>query len=106
MASSSRPKRVRYTFDVHFASQEEKDAFLRRLKGVRQKLTPPGSPPLDNCSLFSSLCDAIEADSPSTSAPVDEAASKSFMKNSGEFPSIMDCLCHSIMAIVTVWPIL
>ena len=97
---------MRYTFDVHFASQEEKDAFLRRLKCVRQKLTLPGSPPLDNYSLFSILCDAVEADSPSTSAHADEASSKFFMSNSGEFPNIMDCLCHSIMAIVTVWPIL
>ena len=84
MASGTKPKRVRYTFDVHFTSQDEKDAFLVKLKSVRQKLTPPGSPSLDNCSLFSVLCDAVLTDAPSTSDPAAEGSSQSFMRNSGK----------------------
>ena len=44
-----------YTFDVHFASQEEEEAFQQKLKDVRQLLTPPGSSALDNCTLFNIL---------------------------------------------------
>ena len=33
-------KRVCYTFDVHFGSQEEKAAFVCRLKRVRELLLP------------------------------------------------------------------
>ena len=83
MASSSSRKRVRYTFDVHFASHDEKEAFLRRLKDVRQLLTPAGCPSLDNCSLFNALCDAVEIQ-PSTSDPSAEPSTKSFLRNSGK----------------------
>ena len=84
MASSSSRKRVRYTFDVHFTSQGEKDAFLRRLKNVRELLTPAGSPSLDNCSLFSALCDSFEGAS-QTAAPAvtdssTEPSTKSFLR--------------------------
>ena len=40
-------KRVRYTFDVHFGSQEEKAAFVCRLKRVRELLSPEDGPPLE-----------------------------------------------------------
>ena len=40
-------KRVRYTFDVHFGSQEEKVAFVCRLKRVRELLSPEDGPPLE-----------------------------------------------------------
>ena len=96
MASVSR-KRVRYSFDVHFASQEEREIFQQRLRSVRQLLTPPGSPPLDNCSLFNVLCDIAEDTSgsqlpgrgASAADPESEethpvGGTKSFMRNSGE----------------------
>ena len=59
MASVLR-KRVRYSFAVHFTSQEEREIFQQRLKNVRQLLIPPSSLPLDNCSLFNVLCDIAE----------------------------------------------
>ena len=40
-------KRVRYTFDVHFCSQEEKAAFVCRLKRVRELLSPEDGPSLE-----------------------------------------------------------
>ncbi len=49
MSSSSSRKRVRYSFDVHFVRIEEKEAFLEKCKIVHQRLTPAGSPLLDNC---------------------------------------------------------
>ena len=95
MASILR-KCVRYSFDVHFTSQEE--IFQQRLKNVRQLLKLPGSLPLDNCLLFNVLCDIAEDraedKSPSlgasTADPENEEAcfvggTKSFMRNSGEF---------------------
>ena len=90
MASGSR-KRVRYTYDVHFVNQEEKEAFLQRLKNVRQLLTPAGCPSLDNCSLFNALCDAVEGVSQPTST-------KSFMLNSGKYcTSIDNCFSKEIL---------
>ena len=38
-------KRVCYTFDVHFGSQEEKAAFVCRLKRVRELASPEDDPP-------------------------------------------------------------
>ena len=40
-------KRVRYTIDVDFGSQEEKAAFVCRLKRVRELLSPEDGPPLE-----------------------------------------------------------
>ena len=38
--ATGRKRPPRYTFDVHFTSEEEKEAFTTRLKSVRQLLTP------------------------------------------------------------------
>ena len=85
MATSTR-KRVRYTFDVHFLTTEEKDVFVQRLNNVRRLLTSEGSPLLDNFSLMSAFCDAVEGDSSSsqTSASSVCPTVKSFMSNSGK----------------------
>ena len=79
-------KRVRYTLDVHFLTTEEKDVFVQRLNNVRRLLTPAGSPLLDNFSLMSAFCDAVEGDSSSsqTSASSVCPTVKSFMSNSGK----------------------
>ena len=81
MATSSR-KRIRYSFDIHFCSLEEKDSFLLKLKVARKKLTQEGSPLLDNYSLFSTLLDKEVAD------PTHHLANgppHSVMKNSGNY---------------------
>ena len=59
-------KRVRYTFDVHFLTTEEKDAFVQRLNNVRRLLTSAGSPLLDNFSLMSAFVMLLRV----TQAPV------------------------------------
>ena len=84
MASSR--KRVRYSFDVHFLSSEEREAFQQRLKEVRQRLTPPGSSPIDNCSLMLALFDAVEGDQPQPSqhGAQQQPTRKSFLQNGGE----------------------
>ncbi len=78
MATSSR-KRIRYSFDIHFCSLEEKDRFLLKLKVARKKLTQEGSPLLDNYILFSTLLDKEVADL---------MPPHSVMKNSGKYCSL------------------
>ena len=60
--------------------------FVQRLNNVRRLLTSAGSPLLDNFSLMSAFCDAVEGDSSSsqTSASSVCPTVKSFMSNSGK----------------------
>ena len=84
-SSTASRRRIRYTLDVHFATQEEKEAFLLRLKVVRERLSPAGCPPMDNHGLLSAMFDGVE-ESTSQSVQTDEAInSSSFLGNSGEF---------------------
>ena len=88
MASSSRKrKRERYSFDLTFATLEEKEAFLQRLRNVRKLMTPAGAPLLENQNLVYSLLDLAEAGSHPTPDPCSAnagPATRSFMRNSGE----------------------
>ena len=95
--ASGRKRPPRYTLDVHFASEQEKEAFTERLKAVRQLLTPAGSRPIDNCSLLNALFDAAEG----AGAPQPTAGgsfSKSFMRNNGEYTNNI-CSSTKIKAI-------
>ena len=83
--ASGRKRPPRYTFDVHFASEEEKEAFTTRLKSVRQLLTPEGSRSIDNYSLFNALFAAVEGASQPTSDS--GPSTRSFMRNNGMFNS-------------------
>ena len=75
-------KRVRYMFDVHFSTVEEKDVFLASLKHIRERLTPPGRPLVDNRELMMKLFDQVPAEA--THAPTNEqATTKSFLRNGG-----------------------
>lgn len=60
MASEQR-KRIRYTFDVSFTSQQQKDDFKARLSSVRDLLSPQGGSNLDNLSLMTVLFALAEA---------------------------------------------
>ena len=81
-SSTASRRQIRYTLDVHFNTQEDKEAFLLRLKGVRE---PVGCPQMDNHGLLSAMCDAVE-ESTSQSVQTDEAiTSSSFMSNSCEY---------------------
>ena len=46
--ATGRKRLPRYDFDVHFTSEEEKEAFTTRQKSVRQLLTPKRSRSFDN----------------------------------------------------------
>ena len=89
MASTSR-KRIRYTFDIHFTSVEEKEAFQHRLSSVRKLLTPSGCPSLDNCSLMNAMFDSVEGGGPMTDVPSRDShpTVRSFMRNSGKIYNI------------------
>ena len=53
-------KRVRFYLDVKFANEQAKDSFSARLQSVRERLTPPGAPQLDNNALMSALFDLAD----------------------------------------------
>ena len=88
MASSLRKrKRERYSFDLSFATLEEKEAFLQRLQNVRKLMTPAGAPPLVNQDLVYALLNLAEAGSHPTPDPHSanaDPATRSFMRNSGK----------------------
>ena len=89
MANSSKKRKVgkRYSFDLSFVDQEEKEAFLQRIKNVRKLLTPAGVSLLENQNLFYALLDLAEAGSHPTPDPLTAdagPATRSFMRNSGK----------------------
>ena len=61
MATGNARKRVRFTLDVTFPAAECKLAFLARLTGVRDAMTPPGAAKLDNYGLLSQLFSLAES---------------------------------------------
>ena len=83
MASIQR-KRVRYSFDINFSSPDVKEVFQRRLKAVRDLLTPSGVPSIDNHTLMNAFMDAIEAQTTRVTAEEDSVpVTQSFMRNGG-----------------------
>ena len=60
----SRRKRVRFTLDVNFTSEAEKEAFCGRLSVVRDQLTPSGSQTFNNYELLLALFDLAGKHSP------------------------------------------
>jgi len=74
-------KRVRYTLELHFSGEEEREAFSRRLSAVRQLLSPPGVARVDNTALMSALFDAVE-EARASSQPTGPSACRSFQSNS------------------------
>ena len=79
-------KRMRYTLDVHFTAAEEKEAFIHRLRHVRELYSPEGGPTVDNCTLMTTLFDAASKED---DVPVLEIGTeptvRSFLQNSGKF---------------------
>ena len=61
MATVEKRKRVRFTLDVKFASEQAKEAFLKRLNAVRDLVTPEGSAKVDNYGLLSALFSLAES---------------------------------------------
>ena len=83
-SSTACRKRVRYTLDVHFSSQEEKETFVRRVKSVRDLLTPAGHPHVDNHGLMSALFDAVEGISSRSIQNTGRTDTTCFLSNSGK----------------------
>ena len=79
-----RKKRVRFTLDLNFTSDAEKDAFCGRLSDVRDQITPSGSHTLNNRELLSALFDLVDKHSHSTQPSVQCASTGSFLKNAGK----------------------
>ena len=76
---------MRFTLDVNFTSEAEKEAFCGRLS-VRDQLTPSGSQTLNNYELLLALFDLAGKHS-STALPGSQRcrSSGSFLKNAGQF---------------------
>ena len=75
-------KHVLFNLDVKFANKQAKDSFSARLQSVRECLTPPGAPQLDNNALMSALFDLAEKHvTPQSSSSV--RTFRSFMEHSG-----------------------
>ena len=64
--SATRKKRVRFTIDANFTSENEKQDFCSRLSSIRDLLTPPGSAKLDNQALLLALFDCAKKVQPGT----------------------------------------
>ena len=87
MFSTPRRKRVCYTLDIHFGVEEEKEAFVRRLKVVRALISgEQGVLAVDNLGLMSAMFDVVEAAMPQASSAGNKQESvQSFMRNNGKF---------------------
>ena len=82
-------KYVRYTFDIHFTSPKEREAFHHQLNSVCKCLIASGCLSLDNCSLKNAMFDIIKGEStgiiPDNPLPDgSQLITKIFMKNGGE----------------------
>ena len=64
MAKRSCPLRVHYRLEMECSIEAEKEALTRRILQVQQLFTPPGSCLMDNATLLSAMCDAVERDAP------------------------------------------
>ena len=76
---------MRYTLDIHFSVEAEKDAFLRRLSSVRELLSGgEGLAAIDNYGLMSAMFDIVEGMEHSTSTPGNSRQVTSFMRSNGK----------------------
>ena len=82
---ASERKRVRFTaaIDVALPNKEARKAFKDRLTSVRDLLSPPGGPKLDNLGLMTALFDLAEASRPNTAIHSSVVQSGGFMRYSG-----------------------
>lgn len=78
-------KRVRFTYDIKFGKQEEKEAFVKRLEDVRSLLSGRWGADLDNLGLMSAMFDLVEATFPARhSAGNERQTPRSFLRNNGK----------------------
>ena len=82
---SGRRKRIRYTLDIHFGLEAEKDVFLKRLSAVRDILSGGESlASIDNFGLMSAMFDIVEGLGGIPSAGNERQSVQSFMRDSGK----------------------
>ena len=72
-------KHVRFTVDVALPSEEVRTAFKDKLSSVRDLLSPPGEPKLDNLASMTALLDLTEASRVSAGAHISVAQTGSFI---------------------------
>ena len=70
---------------MHFSSQEEKAAFVCRLKRIQELLSPEDGSLLDNCMMMNMFFDtALNEDNLSTPESNVEPSVRSLFRNNGE----------------------
>ena len=86
---ATKRKRVRFTLDVTFPSEEAKETFLSRLSAVRDLVTPEGSAKVDNYGMLCSLFSLAEAHCKPTSSVESEPSTTTntgfFLQCGGEW---------------------
>ena len=60
MAKRSSPLHVCYRLEVECSIKAEKEALTRQILQVQQPFTPPSSCLVNNATLLSTTCDAVE----------------------------------------------
>ena len=73
---------LKHSLDVYFRSSSDKDAFMARLKRIRERLTPPGQKLLSYQDLMLRMFDAVEASTGEATQATD-AASTTMNRNRG-----------------------
>ena len=73
--------KVKHTISLYFRDSAEKDAFILRVKRVRERLAPPGESMLSYHDLMLSMLDAVERET--TQAKV-AAESTSMLRSNGK----------------------
>ena len=73
---------LKHSLDVYFRSSSDKDAFMARLKRIRERLTPPGKKLLSYQDLMLRMFDAVEASTGEATQATD-AASTTMNRNRG-----------------------
>lgn len=86
--SATRKKRTRFTLDVNFGSEMEKEEFCIRLNAIRDLMTPPGSAKLDTRRLLLSLFDCAQRERRQTATGSSQLQASlpthgSFLQNAG-----------------------
>lgn len=92
---------MRYTLDIHFGVEAEKDAFVRRLSSVRATLSGDESvAAIDNFGLMAAMFDIVEGVvPPAPSAGNERQTTQSFMRNSGKCRTLVCVSCLELAGV-------
>ena len=91
----------RHTFDVYFKDTMEKDAFMVRLKSIRERLTPRGQTQLSYHDLMLAMFDVVEWQA---TPPTTAADTTSMLRSNGKrnFIFLLACIiCYQAVALAS-----